>query len=311
MNIVNQAKFNISKKQRLLAEILLISVALSWGLGFPIMKEALMHHSVWVILWMRFLLAAFVILPFAITGIRTLDGLGWRAGILLGIWLFLSFLFLTVGLRYTSATNTGLLAGLYIIWVPFLAGPLLRRPTSTGAKLGALLSLCGLCIISTQGAQSLQIGDALVIIGSVFTALHILGLDLLTKNHSPSGLAFIQILTVAILSFVVSLFWELSPFPAQFDFQLMRSLFITAVFATAFAFWVQTKFQKYTTPTRAILIYNLEPVFAALFAAWLLEEVLGIEIFLGGSLIVIGMMVSETWPQISKFLQLNKIDRRS
>lgn len=310
MNTVDQAKPDINKRQRLLAEILLISVALSWGLGFPVMKEALMHHSVWVILWMRFLLAAFVILPFALRGIRSLDGLGWRAGAILGIWLFFSFLFLIIGLRYTSAMNTGLLAGLYIIWVPLLAGPLLRKPSNIGAKIGALLGLCGLCIISTQGVQSFQAGDLLVIIGSVFTALHILALDRLTKNHSPSGLAFIQILTVAILSFVMSLFWEQSPFPTQIDFQLIRSLIITAVFATAFAFWVQTKFQKYTTPTRAILIYNLEPIFAALFATWLLEEMLGPEIFLGGSLIIMGMVVSENWPQLSKCLLLT-INRRN
>lgn len=309
MNTVDQAKFDINKRQRLLAKILLISVALSWGLGFPVMKEALMHHSVWVILWMRFLLAAFVILPFALLGIRSLDGLGWRVGAILGIWLFFSFLFLIIGLRYTSTMNTGLLAGLYIILVPLLAGPLLRKPSNIGAKLGALLGLCGLCIISTQGVQSFQAGDLLVIIGSVFTALHILALDRLTKNHSPSGLAFIQILTVAILSFVMSLFLEKLPFPTQIDFQLIRSLIITAVFATAFAFLVQTKFQKYTTPTHAILIYNLESIFAALFATWLLEEMLRPEIFLGGSLIVIGMMVSEIWPQLSKCLLL-KINRR-
>ena len=51
-------------------------------------------------------------------------------------------------------------------------------------------------------------------------------------------------------------------------------------------------------------------IFAALFATWLLEEMLGPEIFLGGSLIIMGMVVSENWPQLSKCLLLT-INRRN
>lgn len=57
----------------------------------------------------------------------------------------------------------------------------------------------------------------------------------------------------------------------------------------ALAFWVQTRYQRFTTPTRAILIYNLEPVFSAIFAVWLLHEILHARVLLGGSLILLGM----------------------
>ncbi len=63
--------------------------------------------------------------------------------------------------------------------------------------------------------------------------------------------------------------------------------------ATALAFYVQARAQQYTTANRAALIFSLEPLFAALFAYWLLGDVLTVREWIGGSLILAGILVSE------------------
>ncbi len=135
----------------------------------------------------------------------------------------------------------------------------------------------------------LQWGDSLVVIGSVFTALHILALDKLSARHDNTALTFLQIATMALVIMFIQHIRGGQWFPQVWDSTLVIALIVTALFSTVIAFWVQTHYQRYTTPTRAVLIYNLEPVFSALFAVWLLRENLSGNVLLGGGLILLGM----------------------
>ncbi|WP_181919036.1 EamA family transporter [Klebsiella michiganensis] len=80
-------------------------------------------------------------------------------------------------------------------------------------------------------------------------------------------------------------------------------------FSTVIAFWVQAHFQRYSTPTRAVLIYNLEPVFSALFALWLLHETFSANVIFGGGLILIGMCLPGILKIFSKRSNVNPTDR--
>ena len=63
--------------------------------------------------------------------------------------------------------------------------------------------------------------------------------------------------------------------------------------ATGLVFGLQTWAQRHTTPTHTALIFILEPVFAAIFAMIFTQERLeGLE-WLGGGLILLGMLVAE------------------
>ncbi|CAI8904270.1 MULTISPECIES: DMT family transporter [Pseudomonas] len=288
----------VGRKGQYQAEALLVFVALGWGLGFPLMKEAVTGNPVLVILWLRFALAALVVLPFAWRSLSQLNRAGFSAGVLLGTLLFCSFFLLIYGLQYTTAVNTGFLAGLCVIWVPLLAGPLFKVPTGTGTKIGAVLALAGIFVMSGADVQQLHKGDLLVVFGSIFTALHILALDRLGHKAGSAALAFIQIATMAILGLLCSVFMVGQVLPTHLDASVVRAVVITAVLATAFAFWVQTRFQQRTTPARATFIYNLEPVFAAVFATLILNESLSPTVFLGGAIIVLGIALSEYWPAL-------------
>lgn len=283
-------------RRQLRAEMMLASVTLFWGATFPIVKEAITQTPVLSFLWVRFALAALLLALLAgPSGFASLDRRGWGVGVFLGVLLFLSYLFQTFGLDLTSSTNAGFLTGLNVVWVPMLAGILLKKPAAVGSKIGVVLALTGLFMLTWQSPWSFNLGDLLVLICSIFVALHILGLDVFTRGYDGRALAFVQIATMALLASLGSLLFEPVSWPQAMTRSLLFAFLITAVFATAYAFWAMTTFQHRTTPTRAALIYTLEPVFAALFSYWLLGETLTVVGWAGGVLIITGMIVAECW----------------
>jgi drug/metabolite transporter (DMT)-like permease len=63
--------------------------------------------------------------------------------------------------------------------------------------------------------------------------------------------------------------------------------------ATLLTTYVQTRYQKETTPTRAVVIFSIEPVIASVCAALLLGEQMGALGAVGGGLIIAGVLLSE------------------
>ncbi|MEA3361713.1 MAG: DMT family transporter [Thermodesulfobacteriota bacterium] len=299
MTVKNTHKMN---KQQLFAELILASVTLFWGATFPIVKDAITQMPVMAFLWVRFAIAAIILaLLTGKSGFATLDKRGWMLGIVLGALLALAFIFQTFGLERTSSANTGFLTGLGVIWVPLLAGPLLKKPAAMGSKVGVGFALVGLFLLTWHTPWSINFGDLLVVICSVFIALHILGLDVFTKGYDGKALTFVQIATAALLYLVGSLFFEPVSWPQAWTGSLIFAFLLTSVFATVYAFWAMTTFQNRTTPTRAALIYTLEPVFAALFSIWLAGDRLTAIGWFGGALIVAGMIFAEVWPLFTTF----------
>ena len=288
------------QKDQFFAEFMLASVTLFWGATFPIVKDAINEMPVMAFLWVRFAMAAILLAMIAgRNGFATLDRRGWRLGVLLGTLLFSSYLFQTFGLERTSSANAGFLTGLGVVWVPLMAGPILKKPAAFGSRIGVCLALAGLFMLTWHTPWTINFGDLLVIICSVFVALHIIGLDAFTKGYDGRALTFVQIATMAVLGCAGSLIFEPTSWPQLWTGSLIFAFVITAVFATAYACWAMTTFQNRTTPTRAALIYTLEPVFAALFSVWLAGDRLTTIGWCGGALIVAGMIVAEIWPLLS------------
>ncbi len=280
---------------------MLVTVTVFWGGTFPLVKDAIQEIPVMAFLWIRFALAAMILFVWAgPTQIMALGRNGWYRGMVLGALLFSAYAFQTFGLTLTSSTNCAFLTGLNVVWVPLLAGPLLGKPAAAGSRVGVMCALCGLFMLTYHEPWQVNPGDALVVVCSVFVALHILGLDAWTGGFDGRALAFVQIGTMAILGLAGSALFEPLTWPRAWSPKLLGVLVICSVFATVYAFWAMTVFQKMTTPTRAALIYTLEPVFGALFAVLYAGERLAVIAWLGGALIVLGMVVAEAWPLFLK-----------
>ncbi len=287
-------------RRQYMAEFVLMTVTIFWGGTFPLVKDAIEEIPVMAFLWIRFALAALLLLVWAgIPNILRLGAEGWVRGIGLGTLLFFSYAFQTFGLALTSSANAAFVTGLNVVWVPLLAGPILGKPAASGSRIGVVCALIGLFMLTYQEPWQLNPGDALVLVCSVFVAFHILGLDAWTHGFDGRALAFVQISTMAVLSLVGSLIFEPISWPRVWTPTIYWAVIVCSVFATVYAFWAMTVFQKMTTPTRAALIYTLEPVFGALMAVFYAGERLSAIAWAGGVLIVAGMIIAETWPLLT------------
>lgn len=303
------------------ADAVLLGVAFVWGATFVLVQKAIAKLPPFSFLAVRFALAAVCL--WAIGRLLRqrvrLTRRSLAAGAVLGLWLFGGYALQTLGLLWTTPARAGFITGLSVVLVPLFSWLILRHRPAVPAWVGAVLAAAGLYLLTGAGEEvfrSVQAGskaglftlifggawnrgDALVLLCAVCFALQIVYTGRFAPRHDALALAVVQIATVSFLSFTAALMWEdparmVSPAVlASRDVGL--ALVITAVPATALAFWAQTAFQQYTTPAHVALIFATEPLFAALTSYLWIGEVLGPLALVGGALIFVGMVLAE-WP---------------
>ncbi len=124
-----------------------------------------------------------------------------------------------------------------------------------------------------------------------FFALQVVFLSHFARRYSAEKLTFVQLFTCLFLFLPGALLFE--PETPAFTLNLVVSIVIMAVFATTLTFYLQTRYQKETSSTRAGIIYALEPVFAVLFAYLIHDELLTLQDWIGGGLMLVAIFIAE------------------
>lgn len=285
-------KLNI-KTQELISDISLLLIAVIWGSTFIIIKQTIENIPTFAFLSIRFGVASLLLLILCFKRIRNINSELLKDGTKLGIILFLVFAFQTVGLKYTPASVTAFITGMYVIIVPLFSAIMLRQKPNTASIFGVLISCAGLSLITLNNSIAISKGEFLVFMNAIFCSLHIIFTDTYSRKHDVVLLTTIQISVVFVLSTICSLAFEPYTLPRNPNTQLIFTIVLTGVFATVIAFLVQTGMQKYTTPTKAALIYTMEPVASVFFSYVIGGEILSMRQYSGAALIICAMMVAE------------------
>lgn len=280
-------------KREPVAILALIAVTAVWGSTFVMMKDAIERQPEMDFLATRFVLAAACMLIARPTAIRGLDRRGWTHGILLGLALGAGYITQTFGLAKTSAAVSGFITGMFVVFTPLIAALVLRKPVGGFAWLAVTIATFGLALISLRG-WSIGVGEALTVICALMFAFHIVGLGEWSTSSTAYALAVVQISTVGVMCAGMSLSNGYQPPP---DSRVWFAVIVTAVFATAIAFFVQTWTQSLIAPTRAAVIMTMEPVFAGFFAVLVGGEILSMRTVVGGALVVGAMYLVELGPR--------------
>lgn len=276
------------------AALLLIATTFFWGITFTVVKEAVAQVDMFVFLAQRFALASLLmILPGIIFHKRP----AWRtlrAGTILGLALFSAYAFQTAALLYTTASNTGFLTGLNVVFVPIVGALLFKQRIPAGVRWGAVIATAGLYLLCTGGEFRINSGDLLGIICAFCVALHLLLTGHYTTNHDVYWLTTVQMTTIAIASTLIAIASG-KPVAVYYPF-LLWPLLLCAIFASVFAFLVQTAMQRHIPPSQTALIFCLEPVFAAGYAYVAAGEKLSAVAWFGAFLILVAMLIAELLP---------------
>ncbi|WP_335869647.1 DMT family transporter [Bacillus sp. 2205SS5-2] len=298
----------MNKNRTLIASTGLLLVAFVWGSTFVLVQQAVSILPPFSFNFLRFFLAGLLLFLLYLFGrrSRSFDYSILFPGIVLGFFLFLGFGLQTIGLLHTTPARAGFITGLNVVIVPFLALSFSKKRPSLFAICGAFFAAVGLYLLAAISSNQVQLGDILVLGCAVAFAAHIFLTDRFAAIHSALLLAAIQLLSASLFSFVSMLLFEDSSLLRNVDVlkqpEVFSGILITALFATAAAFFLQTWAQQFTSSTRVAVIFAMEPVFAALSSFLLIGEVLSAKQIIGCLFIFFGMMIVEIKPKSKSWL---------
>ena len=273
------------------AELALLGTTFIWGGTFPVVKIGMVDVSPILMIAIRFVIASCVLLLFFRRRIFPIPRAAVYKGALLALFLFLGFVAQNIGLTITTASKSAFITGMMVLFVPVLQYVVERRPPLIGNIAGVVVVAVGLWLLTSPEGSSLNAGDALTVVCAVLFAGYIIYLDIISKEIATLQLLFVQMAATAVYAVAATVVFE-TPYFAWTTGAVASLLYLTFL-ATLFTTAVQTRFQKDTTPTRAVVIFSIEPVIASILAYFILGEQLGSLGIVGGALIIGGVLLSQ------------------
>lgn len=249
----------------------------------------------------RFLIAAILFTVIFYKKIDLKDLKAIKAGLILALLQMTGFGSQTLGMVYTSASNSALITGICILFVPFIQYWLIKKPLAPENWIGVVIVTAGLFLLTQPFETGFNKGDLITLICTFSWAFYIVLLDPLSKKYNISILILVQFWGVTISSFILSLIFEdMFAFTfTRYDYISLIYMGIAATFATTI---IGNHYQKYTTPIRASIIFTWEQPAAVILAIIILGEKFGAVQMIGGGLMVGGILFSETFEYIKSSL---------
>jgi drug/metabolite transporter (DMT)-like permease len=270
----------------------LILTTIFWGGSFLFTKIGLREIPPPLFVFTRFSLATLIML---IVFARRLTSLNYgiiRRGVIVGIALGLTNLSFVFGVQGTSISRAGVLNNLFVLFIPLIT-KLVWRDRIGRINLGGIaLAAIGIWLLATSGGIGFNRGDLLSTICALFIAGHIITVSKVLRDDDVYLISMVQFATVAAIAGIATLAAPTAPFEVS-PTGLMTVVYC-AIFPTVICFTLQNTFQRYVTPTRAGLIYTLDPVWSLLAGLFVLGEHLNPLEWLGCGLIFLAALLPLT-----------------
>ncbi|MCI0544394.1 MAG: DMT family transporter [Actinobacteria bacterium] len=265
----------------------LVVAAFVYGATFVVIKSALADiPPVSYVAW-RFVIGAVVLLAIALPRGREI----WRHGSLTGVALFGGYVLQTSGLVVTSASNSALITGLYVVLTPLLAGLFRRRPPNVWVLGAALVAFVGIFLLTGSDGLTMSRGDLLTLGCAVMFALHIIALARWAPSHPVVPFTAVQLTVTALLAIPFALIVDGPVVPTP---SVWGALLVTGLGVGVGAFLLQVWAQTVLGPSTAAVILAAEPAFAVATAWVVLGERLDLRGWVGSALIVLAIFLVVT-----------------
>lgn len=276
----------INKKinSELFYTILVLSIAVFWGMGFvfiPWAQQAGAPSS--LICLFRFGVSALLIAAIFRKKIK-IKKENLTMGLVCGVLLFVGFLFNVMCQEYTSPSNAAFFTATNVVIVPILCAIFFRKyKTPLSVYISAGVSVAGVLIICMGGEGgfnlSFGIGDLMALASAILFSFHVLAMTKALEKMDSISLTFFMFAIASVMFLVYYLIFDLPQkpfsdiewkpfFSSEGIFSLGFGLSITAitVLCSFYAYLVQTKAQSIMNPTKVTLILSSESAFGAAFS---------------------------------------------
>ena len=261
----------------------LILTTLFWGGSFIFNKIGFRDIPPVTFLFFRFALATLLMGAICVPRLRRFNRTTARKGFVVGLALAATNLSFVLGVSGTSISRAGFLNNLFVLLIPLLCFAFWRERFDKWTGAGLFLAMAGLWQLAKGGVEGFSTGDLLSTLCALFIALHIISVSKLLRDEDIYLISLVQFATVTAVGGLLFLVLPASPF--AITWVSGGSLLYCAIFPTVICFTLQNAYQRYTTPTKAGLIYTMDPVWSMLGGTLLLGERLTSGEWLGCGLI--------------------------
>lgn len=269
------------------AVMALVVASFLFGATFVVVKSALDDIGPLGFVAWRFLLGALVLSLFALPRGRRI----WKHGAISGSALFAGYALQTAGLEVTSAANSALITGFYVILTPFIAALFARRARSPWVIGAAFASFAGLWLLTGTDGLALSRGDLLTLGCALAFALHIISLARYAPGHPVIPFTTVQLAVTATLAFASSILIEGPSLPPS---AALGAIALTGLGVSVGAYVLQVWAQTIVGAETAAVVLAAEPAFGVATAWVVLGERLMFEGWIGAALIVMAIFVVVT-----------------
>lgn len=267
--------------------LLLVLTTFFWGGSFLFNKLGLREIPPAHFVLFRFALATLLMSVVCARRLRGLTVVILRKGFIVGLALGMTNLSFVFGVKGTTISRAGVLNNLFVLFIPLICAAVWRERIGRINLVGIALASIGIFLLAAGGG-GFNRGDLISTICATFIALHIIAVSKVLSDEDVYLTSLVQFATVTALAGIATL-----PFPGD-SFSIGAvgavSLVYCAVLPTVLCFTLQNTYQRYTTPTRAGLIYTLDPVWSLLAGFIFLGERLTGREWLGCGVIFLAVL---------------------
>lgn len=281
---------------RRLSELALIGIAAVWGLTFVMVQDAIERLPPMAFLAYRFIPAGALVALVFWRPLRRLPPEGWRAGLVMGVFLTAGYVAQTVGLEHTTASNAGFITGLFVVLTPLFGAFLFGIRPGRAAWVAAVVSAVGLLLLSGTGGHFRLTGDGVVFVCACAFAVHILVTGRAVHRYDVGALVAVQLGFCGLVCLAFAA--VAGDLEAPRGGTVWSALIVTSLVASALGFLVQSHAQRHAPPARTALILAAEPAFAGLFGYLLQDERLSVLAWGGAVLILAAIVMVDVVPRL-------------
>lgn len=280
------------------AIIMLWITAAIWGFAFVAQRAGMEFIGPFTFNGIRFLLGSVSLIPLIVWMKFKKKSAGAKrknivkGGLLAGLVLFIGASLQQAGMVYTTAGKAGFITGFYVILVPVI-GILIGQHITRILWMGAFIALAGLYLLTIDGPFVLQDGDFLILLSSLFWAMHVQLINKLVDTHAALPLSAFQFAVCGILSLATATFFE--TISTETILQAALPLLYGGLFSVGIAYTLQVVAQQHVHPAYASIILSFETVFAVVGGWLVLSEMLSLRSLAGCLLMLSGMVIVQVW----------------
>ena len=267
----------------------LVLTTFFWGGSFLFTKIGVGSIPPQLFILARFCLASLIMLIAFAPRLNKMDVGTLKRGMIVGIALGLTNLSFVFGIQGTSISRAGVLNNLFVLFIPLITKTIWRDRIGKVNMAGIVLAVVGIWLLATGGGQGFNRGDLISTFCAFMIAGHIIAVSKVLKDDDVYLVSLVQFATVAVIAGAACLLLPLPSFsvtPAA-----AMSVVYCAIFPTVFCFTLQNIYQRYVTPTRAGLVYTLDPVWSLAAGFLVLDERLNAREWIGCGIIFMAALL--------------------